>query len=494
MPQTLEPRIESSLLYRENGIDKLIHDSYFEFFLAKYFADKINSGGLSIKDAYVNFWSYEEDAELWGLHRDKEWRAVLPNWKQVLLFMISMLKTEKAKEMVGIISEDYFKAKKIISKERYNPFLDDFCCGVQFKNVANLVKILPELLNDVFDYFKNEYTQFRPVKIIEVLSWLDSEIIFPFFESELRNQEYLDDKQLLVLGKTLSPDRRIMDTLADEIVNSQSKRKWVIAKLIIYYNIKDPALADAYSNNVDRSLLYKTNTNILRCLELSEGLRKLAKSGNMDYLKQVLGIEVRPVEKDESRCNTEKLLKNFGKTLDSYIVTGYLAKSSDPRVYKELVRGAKGYYGIEDWVQSFIRKNVAISGLTRYGNPESLPIVEKILRMYQKAINSYTETYDMAKRYNLSVLFETRLMVLKQGRDNCIEHLKKLGNRSSVPLLLEIINPIKNIFVWQSIYEDEGDLIKNKREFYQTCYDAVYAIHQRLKPQGYNPAVKRLAS
>jgi len=91
MPKDLESRAReecynySSLLYSKGKDKEFIHDSYFEFFLARYFADNINSGILSIKDAYVNFWSYEEDAKLWGLPKDKEWRAILPSYVSIIL-------------------------------------------------------------------------------------------------------------------------------------------------------------------------------------------------------------------------------------------------------------------------------------------------------------------------------------------------------------------------------------------------------------------------
>ena len=87
---------------RTNGIFQSTHPSFQEVLTAKQFADEINSGKLSIEDAYKYFWSYEEDAKLWGLPKDREWRALLPDWEPVLLYGAFMLKNEKAKELVYI--------------------------------------------------------------------------------------------------------------------------------------------------------------------------------------------------------------------------------------------------------------------------------------------------------------------------------------------------------------------------------------------------------
>ena len=52
--------------------------SFAETLVAEEFAEAINSGRLSVEDAYNNFWSYEEDSKLWNLAGDKRWRSILP--------------------------------------------------------------------------------------------------------------------------------------------------------------------------------------------------------------------------------------------------------------------------------------------------------------------------------------------------------------------------------------------------------------------------------
>jgi hypothetical protein len=128
MSQTLESKIESSLLCRQtDGKQAFVHDTYKEYFLAKFFADRINNNKLSIKDAYQKFWSYVEDKKLWDLEKlsDDECRALLPAWNNVLLYLAGMLKAEKARTFVSIASRSYKVAEKKLNSEEYNPFFDN---------------------------------------------------------------------------------------------------------------------------------------------------------------------------------------------------------------------------------------------------------------------------------------------------------------------------------------------------------------------------------
>ena len=103
------------------------HPSFQEVLTAAQFADEINSGQLSVEDAYKYCWSYKEDAELWGLPKDREWRALLPAGKNILLFVIGMLKEENASEFIEVVSGSYFAANNFLGKDDYNPHFDDFC-------------------------------------------------------------------------------------------------------------------------------------------------------------------------------------------------------------------------------------------------------------------------------------------------------------------------------------------------------------------------------
>ena len=68
-----------------DGVFQPSHPSFQEVLTAAQFADEINSGRLPVKEAFINFWSYEEDAKLWGLPKDKEWRAILPSYVSIIL-------------------------------------------------------------------------------------------------------------------------------------------------------------------------------------------------------------------------------------------------------------------------------------------------------------------------------------------------------------------------------------------------------------------------
>ncbi|MDP2749769.1 MAG: HEAT repeat domain-containing protein [Nanoarchaeota archaeon] len=102
--------------------------SFNEQLVAQEFADEIKSGRLSVRDAYNNFWSYEEDKELWGV----EGRALLPAWQKVIMSMGPVLEKGRLDELVKVVSDDYFKTKSNFKKRQYNPFLSDLSLASQF--------------------------------------------------------------------------------------------------------------------------------------------------------------------------------------------------------------------------------------------------------------------------------------------------------------------------------------------------------------------------
>lgn len=134
----LESRIDSSLLCtREDGTQDFVHDSYKSFFIAKWFANRINDGRLSVEEAYKKYWSYEEDAELWNLPKDREWRALLPAWKNVLLHTAVMLDNDKAKDLVDAISKYHINFRKLLGGRNYDPFADDFFLAISNTHISS---------------------------------------------------------------------------------------------------------------------------------------------------------------------------------------------------------------------------------------------------------------------------------------------------------------------------------------------------------------------
>ncbi|HAM37097.1 TPA: hypothetical protein DCP42_00005, partial [Patescibacteria group bacterium] len=91
------------------------HPSFQEVLTAKQFADEINSGALSVRDAWTHCWSYEEDAELWGLHKDQEWRALLPDWRLLLLNISTSIQDKKIEELVNQLVSSYLGAENEIN-------------------------------------------------------------------------------------------------------------------------------------------------------------------------------------------------------------------------------------------------------------------------------------------------------------------------------------------------------------------------------------------
>ena len=83
-----------------------------EQLVAQEFAREINSGRLSIGDAYRHFWSYEEDAELWDLPRGTEWRALLPGWAGMLKIIIPSISRGSQMQLADILKGICLKAER----------------------------------------------------------------------------------------------------------------------------------------------------------------------------------------------------------------------------------------------------------------------------------------------------------------------------------------------------------------------------------------------
>ncbi len=93
---SLTALIDSPLLYTaSDGRPNFVHDTYRDFFLARYFAEKINSGKMSVAEAFTA-WSYPEERNLWGLEemvKEGE-RTFLPAWKPVVFFLTGLVKDQ----------------------------------------------------------------------------------------------------------------------------------------------------------------------------------------------------------------------------------------------------------------------------------------------------------------------------------------------------------------------------------------------------------------
>src|SRR3989339_1528119 len=124
--QTLDQTLmEVEPIFREvDDRFSFTHPSFQEVLTAKQFADEINSGELSVRDAYVNFWSYEEDAELWGLPKDREWRVFLPDFKRILNHVITMIDPNKASLLIRSALQSIEASTEKLVERMYYPFYD----------------------------------------------------------------------------------------------------------------------------------------------------------------------------------------------------------------------------------------------------------------------------------------------------------------------------------------------------------------------------------
>ena len=203
-PQSLEPRISSSLLStRADGTQAFIHDNLRDFFLASWFAEHINSGQLSIEDAYRDYWSYVEDKELWGLAdlANDGCRAILPAWKNVLSYLLSQLNLDNQTSMMQILTFSYFNARPILEEntplvevplsEHYkfsnktqiyskpqfnvNPFLDDF-----FFVSEQAIPYRETLQESLFASYTTELRRLATYDDDDLASTTSSLILFPY--------------------------------------------------------------------------------------------------------------------------------------------------------------------------------------------------------------------------------------------------------------------------------------------------------------------------
>ena len=95
--------------------------SFNELLVAEEFADAINHDEITVREAYENFWSYEEYAEIWGV----DGRALLPAWQPILLSMAYELDEDKLLELKELIRENFYKADELLGRNDYNPFKAD---------------------------------------------------------------------------------------------------------------------------------------------------------------------------------------------------------------------------------------------------------------------------------------------------------------------------------------------------------------------------------
>jgi hypothetical protein len=195
------PQIESLLsdvepiLRDSDDTFQFSHPSFQDVLTANQFALEINSGQLSIKDAWMHYWSYTEDKKLWQLEdlADDCCRSALPSALQIIKFTIPLIDRSRAKELYALVTNSYFvleerkksdAAKKTVSRRsflsriakmiklgksheeiskkedyRFNPFLDTmFSFFAYIADVAKDedIKHITDLVVDSIENTKDE--------------------------------------------------------------------------------------------------------------------------------------------------------------------------------------------------------------------------------------------------------------------------------------------------------------------------------------------------
>jgi len=144
---TLDQIAETGIFSK--GLDGSLQRQFIPFneeLTAELFAEEINSGRMDVKDAYIYFWSYEEDKELWDLPK-RNMRSLLPAWENMLSYLSDMLEDSKLRTIMDTLTKSYLEMDKIIEARYtrettsfsyknekgesvflgiYNPFEEDF--------------------------------------------------------------------------------------------------------------------------------------------------------------------------------------------------------------------------------------------------------------------------------------------------------------------------------------------------------------------------------
>jgi len=402
---TIEQIIETGIFSVDSN--RNFHRQFFPFneqLTSKLFAEEINSGGLSIRDAYVNFWSYEEDAELWELPKDREWRALLPAWNRILLHMATMLRLDKSQELITNFSDSYFKAKAQLTKGEYNLFFDD----LQFTITLSSRMDLPS-------------TQKEVNRIVEELHRLIN--IFQQNVPESRNTlcECIESLGMLNSSKSESLLRNLLEE--DHHYDIRRSAAWSISRVMgkkryveLYYTIRDlhthGHMLSVFGDNMwfDNLLLDNLNYNSVTPYRiLLPTIHSLLILGQYD--QQILS---------HGNPLVEKYLKEL-------LTKDYMGEKQFTRLYDKV---------------KFDKKN--------------------------KTKPAIPEGYTRGELGGVDWIYP----------DRPIDILRKHGQKKDVPLVLPYLNINR-------IGESEVS--------YDGAFNAITAIQQRLKPQGYNPPVKKLA-
>jgi hypothetical protein len=194
---------------------------------AELFADEINSGRMSVKNAYNNFWSFEIDTTFWGVRG----RVLLPDWKPILISLSRLLNDSKSKELFDIVRKTDGKTHMNI---KFDPYIDNFDFSYELATSKYMKeKVGKPLAKELLKLSSDLLGRERPlVKYYNYESNISSVL------SKLNQVGYYDKSLLEVLGtfkshiEDLCPTEDIMpllnnpdySTMHDTLIDILSRR------------------------------------------------------------------------------------------------------------------------------------------------------------------------------------------------------------------------------------------------------------------------------
>ncbi|PIN77080.1 hypothetical protein COV16_07380, partial [Candidatus Woesearchaeota archaeon CG10_big_fil_rev_8_21_14_0_10_34_8] len=110
------------------GSQQFVHDTYKDFYLAQWFANKILLEQTTITDVFEHVWTYQEEPSLWRMEDIEgiDWRAVLPAWWNCIEFLQHCLPEKFKQELASRLVNNFLVVDSHRPKSIYNPFISDF--------------------------------------------------------------------------------------------------------------------------------------------------------------------------------------------------------------------------------------------------------------------------------------------------------------------------------------------------------------------------------
>ncbi len=183
--------IASTLLCMEDGEQRFVHDTFEEFFLARWFADQINNGELTVGEAWNDYLSYQEDKKIWGLEdlTDKECRAFRPEIKNTLVFLVGMMDEEKSTEIIDTLSKGYLKAEEKLDDYGYNPFFNNLILASNLVKESGIEEGFDQITDALIKKIKLKLVKRDEKPILFAISDIGSKKAIDFLEEHLKDND-----------------------------------------------------------------------------------------------------------------------------------------------------------------------------------------------------------------------------------------------------------------------------------------------------------------